>query len=189
MSDPLPPPGVAERSLVGWDLAKGYFEAFHPWLMGGVVFFFVYRANISDAQFKEVVERVLPPTISVSSVLAGFQGAGQAVLLSSLHSGTIEFLKRTGHYKRLVSYLWRAIFTLMFTVAASLVVVFLVASGKPAWLHNAPTLAVLSGLFASAAAASYRINRLMFRILLLENAGAGRPPACLIDERDEVKKR
>jgi hypothetical protein len=87
-------------------------EGWYPLAFGAITCFGLAHFAVSDEVFRSIMDRVMPTAISVAAILAGFQGAGQAVLLGILESGTISYLKRTGHYKRLVLFLWRAILLL-----------------------------------------------------------------------------
>jgi hypothetical protein len=162
-------------------------EGWYPLAFGAITCFGLAHFAVSDEVFRSIMDRVMPTAISVAAILAGFQGAGQAVLLGILESGTISYLKRTGHYKRLVLFLWRAILLLFVSVILALVVLVRYASGKTPWLNTTWTLAILAGCFVWAVMASYRINWLMFRVLLLENGSEGRPPVCVVKSEDTTK--
>jgi hypothetical protein len=135
--------------------------------------------SITDTNYAALVKDVLPVIVSVASVLAGFQAAGQAIMVSVIasRSRAIAFMRGADTYKLLTKYIWEGLALLMLAIAlatAVLVVRSVAPDFKREWTQPV-VVGLLAAAFVASFLASYRIMRLMVR--LLEDPGAENVPA------------
>lgn len=117
--------------------------------------------------YGRLVGGVLPTSVSVAAVLAGFQTAGQAILLGMIGSGSklIVRLREDRHLSRIVGFIWRALAGMIVFIVLAIAAQALYSVGS--WLsakHETWTL-VLSMAFVYGVVASIRIMHLMMRLL------------------------
>lgn len=179
MTEHLPPPNLLERisRFRRWyrgSVLRGAIERWHPFALGVVAGVLGWKAGLTDANVRGLLDKVLSDAVSVAAVLAGFQATAQSVMMSLIESPAWAFLKKVKHDRVLVSYHWTAIWTLLAFVGVSLGFLALDAVGYDVtkWTRLVP--ATLALLIVWGAAANIRIIRLM---------------ADLLRNKDELAKR
>lgn len=132
-------------------------------LAGGIgSWWFVY--GLECKALTALYETVLPQTISVASILAGFQATLQAILLTLRQGKAVKEIRESGEYNNLINYISTATNLLLLYVVVSLALVTLPAfASESHWL-----LIFAGGLLASAFGATWRVTRIMFGILAYE---------------------
>lgn len=118
------------------------------------------------------IERFLTGSVDAAAVLAGFQVTALTLLLSIADKPVVERLKPSGHYERLIEYHWQAILAVLVWLVVSLMLLA-VQGGTADASGNAVDLGrltrwsavVLAGVSVAAGVASYRVTRLLVRLL------------------------
>jgi hypothetical protein len=177
---PLPEPGWGERSR-RWARAMhvaAHYERWYPLGWALVAGALSCCWPLDRNQVDRLISIVLPVAISVAAILAGFQTTAQSVMLALMDSPSARFLRRTGHYDTLVGFHWVAIASLLVFIAVALAILAAKAIGDGVNQHGRLIPGVLVCLFILATAASFRVMRLMFKLLKTkepasDSAGSG----------------
>ena len=162
--------GNARQLLSELHLARRW-EAWHPVVFGLGFLWWAWGMPVSATQQAALYNHVLPIALTLASILAGFQATGHSVLLAIVGSSAWEHLQRLGLADQVVRFHWEAIRALMLFIALALVVLVAHALGHAhgAGWDQAP--AVLGGVLVWAGAGSYRVVRLMVKLLRKKDLG------------------
>ena len=144
---------------------KRLYDKTYPIIYGtiGVAAVWYWQPNKEGTQ--KFIENVLPNTLTVAAVLAGFLATAQSVLISNMRSMLWKKLKRYGYDKDLINYHWEAIVSLFATITTIIVVTYIytykINHSNYSWLIPA----VLWGLIIHSGLSSYRIMKIMSKIM------------------------
>jgi hypothetical protein len=166
---PLPPPNFVERARKWFadNQVDRRIETWYPFVGACIAVLFPAIWQPTPDEFDGLVKDVLPVAVSVASVLAGFQAAGQAILLALIgsQSAVIRTLRETGHYKTLTDYLWGALLGLVVFIGLAVLVLSMRAFKSPCLNWSTTWTIVLTWVFVCALLASLRIMSLMMKLL------------------------
>ncbi|MCB9848233.1 MAG: hypothetical protein H6814_07435 [Phycisphaeraceae bacterium] len=170
--EPYPEPRSREtaRKRLRLFLESSWFEKKYPIGAGAIcsmllLFFLPGDCKINCWALDRVVKQVLPLSIQVAAILAGFQAMAPAILLGVSDSEIVSLLRKNGHYERLVGYVSRACLWLLVYLVLAMVVLCDYETNREFYLGAKFTLSVLSGFYVFAFVASYRVIRLVTRLL------------------------
>ncbi len=165
-------------------------EHWYPFCTGVAAMLLLWRCPTGDGAYDTLMEDVIPTSVSVAAILAGFQGTIHTIMLSLRDGRVIRSLKEHGHYDRLISYVNAGVVSLLSFVVVSLIALSFKAVSLrpldlvPEWLSgpvaqllskigfvpsgSAAMTAFLAGLLIYSLLASHRIVRIIVRILRLD---------------------
>jgi hypothetical protein len=142
-------------------------ERIYPWIGSGAIAVLCWRIAL-PAIYQAVVDRLVDPIITVSTLAVGFLLAVITMLMSMERRGVIQDLKSIGFYNVLLGYLRGSIYA-WFVVAGFSILTALV---NPQWVVpvvGSPWFRVGFGAWAFIVAlgflTSFRVARIMFALL------------------------
>jgi hypothetical protein len=128
--------------------------------------------HLPCGQLHALVVQVVPVTITVAAILAGFQATAESLLLAQVESRLVRSLSESGHYQKLVDYFRESARSLSWFIALAIAVLVMDACRVRVPYHERLVPAALAFFFVWAFAANSRVSRLM--IAILRKAGAQR---------------
>jgi hypothetical protein len=189
MTTPTPapnlPPLTRQQRLKAWareNSVKRRWEEWHPYAIAGVLFIVCLFITLDANTFQSVMKDLTPVAVSVAAIMAGFQGAMHAILLSASGSRKMKRLRTTDTFKLLMRYIRSGIVSLVIFVAVAMLIMTVYAVGKWPGLYRIP-FALLLGTFAFSLASSLRIMLLLLSLIDDDDsaeagaAGVEKPPA------------
>lgn len=161
-----------------WRLvAAPTWESWYPRAIGFACGIGATVAGATPARVDSVIENAFPILIATASVLAGFQAASLAVMMSVLSTPIMKYLQSTGHYRVLLGFQWSAIRSLLVFVLGATALYgyrwWMVPTDNERcpdchWISAGIAPVAIGGstaLFVHAVLSAYRVTGLMFKIL------------------------
>lgn len=140
-------------------------EMWYPWFWGGVAMGLCAWFAPDPKWMYDAIKGALGSAVDASSVLAGFQATGIALLLALINSSPIKRLARTNTYRKLVSYHFQTLVTLLVLAVGATALQGYMAVEKSFHGWDRAVIAVCAGLVTCAVGCVWRISRLMFLVL------------------------
>lgn len=174
--EPLAPlsPRASVRKRIRELRIKFYWEQSYPYVLGvaagaatGALF------DLSGIEFDRLNQDVVPVSVTIAAILAAFQGASPAILISVGTSRAVRALRADGYYEVMIRYLRESIIVLFGYIAVSSVFLVINAVLPDSWPDGQACqwmFGALVMLFTTAFLTSYRITLLMAKLLSIDPA-------------------
>lgn len=143
---------------------KLLWERAYPFIFGAITALLVLDSSESEKLYA-AVENSIGSVIGVASIFVGFLATAMSILITLGANSFATRLKEAGVIKRILGYLWVAVFMSLLVVAFSIT---LSCFEQASWFVGRNKVwytSIWSALLISMALASYRSIRFMYKIL------------------------
>lgn len=144
---------------------RGYWEMWYPWFFGTLSFAAVVYLAPDPVWLYKAMRGALGSAVDASAVLAGFQATGIALLLALINTSPIKRLARGRAYRKLVSYHFQTLVTLLILAVSATALQGYMAVEESFLGWDRLVLGLCAALVTCAIGCIWRISRLMFLVL------------------------